>query len=85
MSKIDHSGCGANPQTDCDECRPRTIQLRRLYHLEERLRKADIFVRDLAELIWIWLEPLIDQRFQRIVREQVRLMFRNLSFEWRLD
>jgi hypothetical protein len=85
MAAIDHAGCGVNPQTDCEECRPRTIQLRRLEHLEERLRKADIFVRDLAELIWIWLEPVIEERFERIAKEAVRQAFRNLNFQWRLD
>jgi hypothetical protein len=70
MNAHDPKTCGLDPQMDCPECKPHTIHMRELYALEERLRKGGVLVRDLAELIWYWLEPMINDRIAAIAEEQ---------------
>ena len=89
-SPIRHSeACGVNPQTDCQDCKPHTIHLRTLEALEERLRKGGVPVRDLAELIWYWLEPLIGERIEAIANERaerkVMALLKTLNFTWNVE
>jgi hypothetical protein len=88
MNAHDPETCGVNPQTDCPECRPQTIRFRELYALEERLRKANISIRDLAELVWYHVEPMINDRIAAIAEEQaerkLRQLLSTLNFTWRL-
>ncbi len=73
--KHDPKVCGISPDTDCHVCRPKTLasrkreqSLKRLSDLEDRLRKANIDVKDLAELVWICMEASIEERIEKLAK-----------------
>lgn len=90
--KHDPMLCGIEPQTSCPKCRPgaermaaRIAQWDRIKHLEARLEKAGIDLDDFADVIWMRLQPSLENEVRRIMLDTVDMALRDLRIVGRIE
>lgn len=66
------------PCQRCNEYRQSALRAKRRQDLEERLRKANIEPSDLADVIWMQIEPTIEARADKICRDTLRIVLKEL-------
>ena len=58
------------------------IRLRRLHRLEQWMRSMEMPVEDLASLMWMSLEPLIEDRIEKMAERMFAAKLRELNCTW---
>ena len=77
--------CGIASATDCPQCRPKFMGLRRLEALKQKLAELDINMEDFAELLLLFTEPYLEAKIEKIAGALIRRKLQKLYFVWRLD
>ncbi len=84
--KHDPQVCGLSADTDCDNCRAKTMEYRRrelrlgdLQALEERLKKGGIDVGTFSDLVWMHIHAAIDRKVEELVKEHVERILNDCS------
>jgi hypothetical protein len=81
--------CGTDtcscPCEKCHQYRARELRLKRRQELAERLEKANVSLDDLADLIWMKIEPTIENRIERLARDALRRMLRDIRLVSQVD
>lgn len=63
----------------CGEYRASMERLKRLKEIEERLKKAKIEPIDLADLVWVLLEPTVEHRIERLARDALMGLLKEIK------
>ncbi len=67
------------PCKKCETLRKSALRILRMKILEDRLEVAGIHKEDFADLIWSWIEPAIEQRIEKLAKDALRNMLKNVK------
>lgn len=84
--------CGISPETDCPKCRPRTVSyqrrqdhLQRLDAIAQRLAQAGIDVDDFADMLWMRIQPALEEEVKKIMLDTIKMAMKDLRVIGRLE
>lgn len=83
--KHDPTLCGITVDGSCPACARKMLSLEHLRRVEATLQGLGISVVDLAELLWMRLEPAFEARIRKLADEVLRDRLSRLTFTWRID
>lgn len=68
------------PCPRCQEYRDKSFRLKKLLDLDERLKRANIDVCDLADLILMRMDAQLEERIERLMKPCLTNWLRNVKF-----